>query len=219
MPDVFAPSRPDTSDMIRVHRVFRETLGRAPTMIGSVNVDDSNRVAAVATFYANILAFLHVHHEGEDELVWPKLLERCPEHAATVRLAADQHQAILGQLEAAAAQLGEWQQDPTTSRSAALTAALVTLSAGVTEHLDNEERTILPLAEAHITVEEWGQLPMHGMKNFRGDKLWLIIGLLREQMTIEQLANMDARMPPPVRQYWVEQGEPMFRQFVTELRR
>jgi uncharacterized protein (DUF2267 family) len=60
---------------------------------------------------------------------------------------------------------------------------------------------------------------MHGMKNFRGDKLWLIIGLLREQMTIEQLANMDARMPPPVRQYWVEQGEPMFRQFVTELRR
>ena len=219
MSDVFAPTRPDTSDMIRLHRVFRETLGMAPALIGSVDPGDKGRVTTVATFYANVLAFLHVHHEGEDELVWPKLLERCPEYAATVQLAADQHLGILGALDTAEMRLAEWQQDPSAEKGAALAVALVTLSAGLTEHLDNEERTILPLAEEYITVEEWGQLPEHGMKNFRGDKLWLIMGLIREQMTEEQLANMDTHMPPPVRQFWVEQGEPMFREFIADVRR
>lgn len=219
MSDVFVPTRPDTSDMIRVHRVFRETLGMAPELIGSVRPEDTGRVAAVATFYANVLAFLHVHHEGEDELLWPKLLERCPDDVATVTLASDQHLGITGALETAEARLTDWRQQPTIDRGATLAAALMTLYAGLAEHLDNEERTILPLAEAHLSVEEWGQLPEHGMRNFRGDKLWLIVGLLREQMTDEQRANMDTRMPPPLRQFWVEQGEPMFQTFIADIRR
>jgi len=219
MSDVSAPTRPDTDDMVRVHRVFRESFAIAPQVIGSVDPADSARVEAVATFYANLLAFLHVHHEGEDELLWPKLLERCPaSDAATVHMASSQHQSILGSLEDAEARLREWSTDPSIDRGATLAAALVTLSVALTEHLDNEERTILPLAEEYISVEEWGQLPEHGLKNFRGDKLWLIMGLIREQMSPAQLAAMDEHMPPPVHQFWVEQGEPMFTKFVGDLR-
>ena len=212
-------ARPDTSDMIRVHRVFRESLGTAPQLIGSVRETDADRVATVASYYANVLAFLHVHHEGEDALVWPRLLDRCPGDAATITRVAAQHEGVLAVLNGAESRLAEWQAEPTTDRGAVLAAALITLCVNLSAHLDDEERLILPLVAEHLTVAEWGELPMHGMQHFTGDKMWLVIGLIREQMTEEQCAGMDAEMPPPVRQFWVAQGEPLFRAFIAEVRR
>jgi len=216
-----AMTRPDTTDMVRVHRVFREAFGVAPQLIGSVSPDDAVQIERIATYYEAILLFLHVHHEGEDELLWPKLLERCPSDAATVNLAADQHEGILGDLALCEERLAQWKAEPTTDRGATLAAALVTLGANLTLHLDNEERTILPLAEEHLSVEEWAQLPQHGMQtgSQRAPQLmWLVLGLIREQMTPEMLAHMDAAMPPPVHDFWVNQGEPMFREFIAALR-
>jgi hemerythrin-like domain-containing protein len=218
MHDSVALDRPDTSDMQSVHRVFREAFSVAPQLIGAVSVDDSARVELVAAYYANVLAFLHVHHEGEDEILWPRLLERCPADAALVQHASGQHQAILGDLATAEERLAEWRSDPTIDRGASLAAALVTLGANLGAHLDDEERLILPLVEQHLTVEEWHQLPAHGMQHFTGDRIWLVLGLLREQMTPGQRAGMDAGMPPPAREFWVDQGEAMFTAFVAELR-
>ncbi|HET7530607.1 MAG TPA: hemerythrin domain-containing protein [Mycobacteriales bacterium] len=210
--------RPDTSDMIGVHQVFRESLGIAPQLVGSVAEDDPDRVATVAAYYANVLAFLHAHHEGEDELIWPKLVERCPDQAETVRRVAGQHDDVLALLERAESQLAEWQAEPTTDRGATLAAALVTLAVGLSAHLDEEERVILPLAAEHLTVEEWAELPSHGMRSFRGDRIWLIMGLIREQMTDAQRAAMDVAMPPPVREFWTTVGQAQFTAFVADLR-
>ena len=219
MTDAVALTRPDTSDMQSVHRVFREAFALAPQLIGAVPSDDAARVALVADYYANVLAFLHVHHEGEDAILWPRLLDRCAvEDQATVRHAAGQHQDILADLATAEQRLVEWKDVPDIDRGASLAAALVTLGANLGAHLDDEERTILPLVAEHITVEEWHLLPAHGMQHFTGDKLWLVLGLLREQMTEEQRAGMDAGMPPPAREFWVNQGEPLFREFVAALR-
>ena len=51
---------------------------------------------------------------------------------------------------------------------------------------------MLPLAAENLSMEEWGALPGHGMANFHGDKIWLILGLIRERMNDEQRAG-DAR--------------------------
>lgn len=214
-----ALTRPDTTDMVAVHRVFRESLGVAPQLIGSVPGDDSERVAAVAGYYADILAFLHVHHEGEDELLWPKLVERCPDDADVIRRIAGQHEGVLTAMQAAEAHLETWKAEPTTDNGATLAAALITLAVGLGAHLDEEERVILPLAADHLTQEEWGALPAHGLQNFRGERIWLVLGLIREQMTDEQRAAMDAHMPPPVREFWLNVGEPQFVRFITEIRR
>ena len=61
--------------------------------------------------------------------------------------------------------------------------SLRALDDGLIPHLDREEAEILPLAGEHLTVEEWGMLPGHSMGNFSGDKIWLIIGLIRENFT------------------------------------
>ncbi len=63
-------------------------------------------------------------------------------------------------------------------------------------HLDEEEEGILPLAEEYLSMEEWGALPGHGMANFTGDKVWLILGLIRENFTPAQRDAMLEHMPP-----------------------
>jgi hypothetical protein len=214
-----ALTRPDTSDMIAVHAVFRESLGVAPQLIGSVPEDDAARVAAVAGYYGDMLAFLRVHHEGEDDLLWPKLLVRCPEQAELIQHVAGQHDGVLSALETAETHLATWRAEPTTDNGATLAASLITLAVGLGAHLDEEERTILPLAGDHLTAEEWGELPAHGMQHFRGERIWLVLGLIREQMTAAQRQAMDAHMPPPVREFWVNTGEPQFQAFIADIRR
>src|SRR3954453_10877118 len=112
MADVVALPRPDTDEMVRVHRVFREAFALAPQLVGAVAADDVDQVGRVATYYEGILLFLHVHHEGEDALLWPKLLERCSGDAAVITLASDQHKGVLGDLAKAEAGLAGWREQP-----------------------------------------------------------------------------------------------------------
>src|SRR4051812_49924848 len=95
MADVVALPRPDTDEMVRVHVVFREAFALAPQLIGAVANDDVDQVSRIATYYEALLLFLHVHHEGEDEILWPRLLERCPSDSAVINLAADHHNPAL----------------------------------------------------------------------------------------------------------------------------
>jgi hemerythrin-like domain-containing protein len=211
-------TKPNTNDMIAVHQVFRDALGCAPQLVGSVCGDRQDRVETVATFYANVLAFLHAHHQGEDELLWPKLLERAPQDAELVQRIAGQHVTVIAALSDAESKLTVWIAQPDIERGAALAAALAVLGAELGEHLDEEERRILPLAADHLSVEEWGELPAHGMRSFTGDKLWLILGLIQEQMPAPAVAAMEAHMPPPVREFWTGEGRPQFTEFVGRLR-
>ena len=85
VPQQGQPPLADTSDMARVHQVFREAIAAAPALIGSATARGRERLELVATYYRNVLALLHAHHDGEDELIWPLLIERAPDEADDVR--------------------------------------------------------------------------------------------------------------------------------------
>ena len=76
MSEPSAAPRPDTTDMLAVHGVFRDTLAAAPTLVGGIAPGDAERVALIANYYENILSFLEAHHDGEEHLVFPLLRER-----------------------------------------------------------------------------------------------------------------------------------------------
>lgn len=210
--------RPNTRDMLGIHQIFRDAFGCAPQLVGSVCNDHSDRVAAVAAYYANVLALLHAHHEGEDELIWPKLVERAPDDADLIERMQSQHAGLLDALTEAERRLNDWMRSSDIDRGASLAAALATLGVLCAAHFDEEERRVLPLAAEHITVEEWAELPPHAMRSFTGDRLWLVIGLVQEQMPPEVRGEMEANMPPPIREMWHSTGREQFAQFVAALR-
>ena len=212
------PPLADTSDMARVHQVFRQAIAAAPQYIGSAIARGPERVELVASYYDNVLHMLLVHHEGEDELIWDKLCERAPDQADEVRRVASQHHGVADALDTAFARVAEWRAAQTEDTGVAAASAIAVLGAALLPHLDEEEAFIVPLAARHIYAPEWGELPGHAMQHFGGDKIWLVMGLIREQMQPEQLAMMDEHMPPPAFEMWQNMGQYAFADFVGALR-
>ncbi len=206
----------DTSDMAPVHKVFRDSLAMAPELIASA-AGNSERRAMIANYYANLMAFLGVHHDGEEQLVFPLLAERVPEHKSVVERALRQHEDVVGLLHAANDQIAAWEEkgDP---EAPGLVRALADLADTLIPHLDLEEADVVPLCATCITVEEWGALPGHAMARFQGDKVWLIMGLIRENFTQAQRDQMLEHMPPPARQMWETMGERSFNELIGQVR-
>ena len=91
------------------------------------------------------------------------------------------------------------------------------LRAQLVEHLDAEEAQALPLCAENILAEEWGQLPGHALAGYRGDKVWLILGLIRQRMNDAQRAAMLEHMPPPALEMWTSFGEQAFKELSNEV--
>ncbi len=216
MSDQASAPRPDTTDMYAVHGVFRDTLGAAPRLVGGIRPGDAERVALIANYYENILSFLEAHHDGEEKLVFPLLRERCAGEDEVIDEMVAQHKEAIELLEEAQRRLAAWPSGDAASQKAAED-ALEALRAQLVAHLDEEEASVLPLAEANLSLEEWGALPGHGLANFHGDKIWLILGLIRERMTEAQRAAMLEHMPPPALDMWTGFGEQAFKEYSAEV--
>ncbi len=210
-PDV-SSTTPRRQRQYAVHGVFRDTLGAAPRLVGGIDAGGAERAALVANYYDNVLSFLEAHHDGEEELVFPLLRERCAGEEELVDRMAEQHEDAVRLLDEARGALAAWQTGDPASQKAAED-ALVALHAQLVTHLDDEEAHVLPLAEENLSLEEWGALPGHGLGHFEGDKIWLILGLIRERMDDGQRAAMLEHMPPPAVDMWTGFGEQAFKDY------
>lgn len=211
-----AATPPDTTEMIAVHNVFRDVLGAAPDLVGKVAADDSHRTELISNLYVNLLDFLDGHHSGEDQLVFPRLVSRRADDAREVERIAAQHRHVDNAVAASTAALGEWSAGEAAARDRVV-AALTDLCATLVAHLDEEERALLPMCAESLTAPEWGELAAHGMQTFGGDKIWLILGLIRERFTQEQRDRMLANMPPPAVEMWTGFGEQAFDRLLDEI--
>lgn len=130
----------DTRMMGIVHDALRRDLRRARRALAT---DPPPRQrAAIAAHLAWMAQFLHFHHTGEDEGLFPAV-RRNPEAAALVDEMAADHVAIapaLAKLEAADLD------------------ALDELEAVLLPHLRREEDELMPLVSATLTDREWRDL-------------------------------------------------------------
>jgi hemerythrin-like domain-containing protein len=206
----------DTSDMVGVHHVFRRAFSSAPQTVATATGDEARR-ALLKNYYDNVLSFLEIHHQGEEQLVFGLLRERAPETSAVVDDMDGQHEAITSSIEQSRHALDSWAHfgDAASTETAS---ALKALGDRLGEHLDEEETEILPLAAKHLSPDEWGALPGHAIGHFAGDKVWLILGLVRENMTPDQRDSMLAHMPPPAREMWQTVGEDSFNELMAQIR-
>jgi hemerythrin-like domain-containing protein len=208
--------RPDVTEMIAVHQALRESLGGAAQLIRAVEPTDGARVALVANVFDNVLDFLHVHHEGEEQLVFPLLRERCPDQIDMLDRMASQHADVVSLVQRSDGTLSAWAGgNAGAQEDCAL--AFGALAGQLDRHLEDEERCVLPLCSDHLSLAEWGALPGHAMGNFTGDKVWLILGLIRDHMSQVQREQMLANMPPPAVDMWTSMGEQAYKNLVAEV--
>jgi hypothetical protein len=208
-------ARPDISHMRIVHDVLRTSYGAAPDLIRST-ADDAERRQLVLGYVDNVLALLLVHHEAEEELLFPLLRERAPEGLGALDRSAAQHRDLVTLLAGALGAVEAWRAEgEPASETAAV--ALEALDAGVRPHLDEEEAAVVPLAAEHLSIDEWEGFTRYSVTHFTGDRVWLIWGLLREQMTPDQRDRMLEQMSDSARDYWESTAHRQFDELMAEL--
>ena len=208
----------DVSDMYAVHRALTSALDAAPAYVAKSDLD-SQRVEVIGSFYGNVIEFLHVHHSGEDELIYPVLEERCAESRSELKRINDQHNLLHAPMDAGRSAIATWRAAPSTDNAQAVIDAIASIAEPLRPHLAEEETVLLPIASKWMSPEEWGKQAGHNMMSFGADKPWLMLGLVREQLDQAHRDGMLAGMPPEMRTMWTEQMEPAFNAFIADVRR
>lgn len=189
-------STADVRDMLVVHESFRREFDQLPELVAGVAPGDLARAKVVAEHLDLMQQMLHLHHKGEDELLWPKIIERAPEEvSALVPLMEEQHQVIVTFLEQAGAQLTRWRATAAADDRDALATTLRALRAPLHEHLEIEEERILSLVPKYLTSREWLELGDHAISGLPKSKLPAIFGMIARLAEPDVIALMISTAP------------------------
>ncbi len=189
----------DVRDMAIVHKTFRNGFTEGASLIRANPTPSAERVPFLADHVDFALGMLHHHHESEDAVLYPLLVERAPEQAQVTQEVEHQHQEVSGAIEAAESANRAWRAQPSAETGEALAAALDQLNATLQPHLDDEEQKVVPLAAVTLTQQEWASLGEHARASIPRDKMAVAFGMMMEQLNDDDRAYMKAELPLPVR--------------------
>ena len=160
---------------------------------------DNQRSALIAHHVAIVSSVLNHHHSGEDEYVWPRLRERCPEDcAALVDVMEDQHHAIHNGLLQVAQAREPWRDTASADARHALADAIDRLLPAMSEHLAVEEERVVPLIEQYVTQAEYVRVAQEQGAEVPPDKLPAMFGMYMYEADPAAIDLAVAEMPPEV---------------------
>jgi hemerythrin-like domain-containing protein len=176
--------------MLAVHRAFRREFALLPRMVRSVRAGDSVRAAVIAAHARDLLAALEHHHDGEDALIWPRLRASGEVPQALMYLMETQHEALTDLLALTRQSLTRWAPTAAASHRDQLTLVLDNLHLALDEHLEDEERSLLPIAARMLTPAEWTQVGAREVEPLPKARQLARLGALLETATAAEQADI-----------------------------
>ncbi|MBP2471259.1 hypothetical protein JOF53_000131 [Crossiella equi] len=190
----------DTRDMYMIHTAFRREFGLAPDLVRAVPAGEVARARVVADHVELLDEVLHHHHGAEDRHLWPRLLARVPQAVAPlVHTMESQHQAIDDLHTELRTALAAWRTTADPVRGLELAGVLERLLPLLTEHLELEERHVLPLIGQHVTAAEWDAMVAEAGATLDPGLFPLVFGMCMYEGEPEVVAYSIANMPPELR--------------------
>jgi hemerythrin-like domain-containing protein len=208
----------DVHDMVVVHRAFRRELALVPAVVRDVPAGDTSRAELVGAHVRLCLDGLHLHHTSEDDLLWPLLLDRAGRANDVVDRMQGQHLAVDELLEQIEPVLARWEAEARPAVGVELAAILDGLRATVLIHLDEEERSILPLAARWLSQDEWNAIGQAGVAKMSRRQLPLMFGMVMEDATPYERRKMLGVVPMAVRLVLRTWGAHHYARYVTSIR-
>ncbi|MGK5440496.1 hemerythrin domain-containing protein [Micromonospora sp. URMC 105] len=186
----------DVRDMYVIHTLLRREFRLLPPLVRSVADGDRTRSQLLGEHIQLMSDLLHAHHEGEDDLLWPKLLERgATEVLPAVRAMEGQHERLDEINEQVTSNLATWRRTAADDQRNALADALDRLLPVLVEHTAMEEEHILPLAAKYVTAQEWQLLGQHTLGTVDKKKLPVIFGMSMYEADPEVIKVILADVP------------------------
>ncbi|TDD40951.1 hemerythrin domain-containing protein [Nonomuraea terrae] len=207
-----------TREMIMVHDAFRREFGLLAELARGVADGDRGRAELVAGHIELMSSVLHHHHHAEDTSIWPRLLERCPEEIApSVHLMEEQHERIAATITELEAAVAAWRGTGDAAVGTALAEALDRMVPAVLEHLDAEERQVLPLIEKHITAAEWDQMTAEVVGSTPQDKAPVVLGMMMYEGHPQAVQEAVDKLPPDARDFIKEMAPKAYAAYAEQV--
>ena len=198
--------RLDMSMMFAMHDALRRELAQV-RRVASLRDDNPGPLLHAALGWELFKKFLTIHHQAEDDVLWPPLRARLagqPDRVALADALEAEHEVIeplLASIDAAAADPGYGYQR--------LGDLIDELSARLTAHLAHEEADGLPLIDATLTAPEWQHFArVHGERNLPDASRYM--PWLLSQAPPQVLGEILGKFPPPLLTAYREQWAPAY---------
>jgi hypothetical protein len=196
----------DMSMMFAMHDALRRDLGQVGR-IASRRDDDPAKLLRAALGWELFKKFLLVHHQSEDDVLWPPLRAAVagqPDRVALVEALEAEHsvlEPLLTAIDAAAAD-----PDYGYQRFGDITDEL---SAKLTAHLAHEEADGLALIDASLTPQQWQHFAqVHGERNLPDAARYM--PWLLNDASPQIAAAILGKFPPPLLTAYREQWAPAY---------
>jgi hemerythrin-like domain-containing protein len=201
----------DPREMQMVHAMLRREFALAPEVIRTAASGSRDHAGIVVQHLNVITTVLHHHHQAEDDYVWPLLTRRCPDAAtAMVELMEMQHRRLAVLVDAVNSGLSSWTACPSAESAAVLADSVDRLLPVLDDHLDVEEKCVVPLMADYITAAEWNAIVAQGVAEADPGGLLLGFGMLIYEGDRDLVDAAIANMPEDVRPVIREQAEHAF---------
>ena len=177
----------DTRMMGIVHSALRRDLVRLQLVLDSPAAQEPRRRTALAEHAVWLMDFLHHHHSGEDEGLYPLVIRRNPDAAELCERMDDDHGTITPAMDGLRAAAQRQLADP-AAPSSELRSALAALVEPLVPHLAREEQEMMPVVSASISHAEWVEwhesMVEGGMRELAFEGHWMLDGLDEESTAI-----------------------------------
>ena len=205
-------------DMIIVHRVFRREFAAVLDLVRTVPDGDSGRATVVAGHLDLLLDLLHHHHDTEDVLLWPLLVERAPQHRAVLEVMEAQHEQLSARIAQVQTSSRDWSVHALSGAGIRLATDLEAMVAPMLAHLDHEEQEALPLCVDLLTQEEWNRLGERAIGALGPENALLILASMQEGSPEQEWQEFVALLPPPVAEAYATHGAAAYQPYIDRLR-
>jgi hemerythrin-like domain-containing protein len=187
----------EPTGLLLAHRAMLKDLDRLGDLLGRLADRrtrlERKRAAAIAQYLDDLCESIHHHHSAEDEVLWPVLEASAGAHVNLAEL-TDDHAVLDPKLHRLRAGAQALKAEGVVSP--ALAADMADLRDTLHEHIEDEEKTIVPLIRRYVSADDWNSVEARVRK--RGAKMSFEVPRVLAACTAEELAEIKAGGGIPV---------------------
>lgn len=158
-------NEPDLSDYRVIHETLRIAPHRMEMALASYDGGDRVRASALLKYWTGYAGEVFAHHTIEDDIFFPRLVERAPIAAQHLDRVDGDHHHLDRLMGACHRSLTELVRTTSEGSADAAAARMRDLAAHMDSHLDFEDEHLVPLFGTHFTGDEYAALTQAAMKH------------------------------------------------------
>jgi len=207
----------DTHEMVLIHRVIRRELGQLPRLFRAA-AGNRARSRVIGAHAKEMLEFLHTHHTGEDELLFPLLRVRAALDQELMDRMDAQHAAVDAAVKAITADLPGWTASANALTGERMASVIDATMPTLIDHLAEEEQRLLPIVAVTLTQGEWDALGKHGISAIPLTRRLVMLGHITEETDDAERQRFLQVVPAPARLAYKLIGRRQFTRETTAIR-